>query len=41
VLLREPLRDEPAVILGATEDLGAVTLDDEGEFHRRLSTAMG
>ena len=35
--LRKPLRDQAAVILRAAEDLGAVTLDDEGEFHGRCS----
>ena len=29
----QPLGDQPAVVLGAAEDLGAVALDDEGDFH--------
>ena len=33
VLLGEPLGDEAAVVLGSAEDLGAVALDDESEFH--------
>ena len=33
VLRRQLLGDEPAMIFGASEDFGAVTLNDEGNFH--------
>ena len=33
VLGREPLGQQPAQMLGSPEDLGAVALNDEGEFH--------
>jgi hypothetical protein len=33
VTLREPLCDQTAAVLGSAEDLRAVALDDEGEFH--------
>ncbi len=36
---REALGDQPAVILGAAEDLGAVALDDERKFHETPSAA--
>ena len=32
---REPFGDQAAVILGSAEDLGAVTLDDEGDLQLR------
>ena len=40
VLGGEPLGDEPAVILGAAEDLGAVALDDESYLQILLSTGL-
>ena len=36
--LRQALGDQPAVVLRAAEDLGAVALNDEGEFHECLIT---
>ena len=33
VLGREPLGDEPAVVLGPPEDLGAIPLNDKGDLH--------
>ena len=39
VLRGEPLGDEPAEVLGSAEDLGAVALDDEGDFHESVLDA--
>ena len=36
VLRREPLGDQPAVVLGSAEDLGAVALDDECNLQRDI-----
>ena len=37
VLRREPLGDQPAVVLRAAEHLGAVALNDEGESHDKAN----
>ena len=37
VALGQPLGDEPAVVLGSAEDLGAVALDDEAILSRGLT----
>ena len=41
VPLGQPLGDQPAVVLGAAEDLGAVALNDEGDSHVMVLATHG
>ena len=40
VAVREAFGHQPAVVLGAAEDLRAVALDDEGDFHAKGSRSL-